>query len=125
MRRWLLPIDEKWLLPIYGEVARSAGGAAPEGLAECVNPRQLPVQPGVVEAVADHEAVGDDKAGEVDLDRDLAPRRPVEQRGHAQRGRLPPAKPSQNRVDRPARVDDILDQEGVAALQRSLPPMGD
>ena len=27
----LLPIDGRWLLPIHGEVARSAGGAAPEG----------------------------------------------------------------------------------------------
>src|SRR5439155_9797084 len=27
----LLPINGRWLLPIHGEVARSAGGAAPEG----------------------------------------------------------------------------------------------
>src|SRR5207237_4999529 len=33
--------------------------------------------------------------------------------------------PSQNRVDRPARVDDVLDQQDVAALQRSLHHVGD
>src|ERR1051325_3466534 len=48
-------------------------------LCQGVDVRQLAIQPGVVETVADHETVGDHKSREVDLDRHLAACRAVAQ----------------------------------------------
>src|SRR5207248_3215164 len=86
------------------------------GLAQGVDPRKLAVQARIVEPVTDHEPVGDDEAGEVDLDRELAPRGPVQQCGHPQGGRLKAAKASEDGVDRAAGVDDVLDQAHAAAF---------
>src|ERR1700730_15216785 len=56
-------------------------------LCQRVDAWQLAVQSRVIEPVADHELVWDDKAGEVDVDLHLAPGRPVKERGQAKRCR--------------------------------------
>src|ERR1700716_50818 len=56
-------------------------------LCQRVDAWQLAVQSRVIEAVADHEPVGDDEAGEVNVDLHLASGRPVEERGQSKRRR--------------------------------------
>src|SRR5881409_2030279 len=89
-------------------------------LAERVDARELAVEARIVEAVADDEPVGDDEAGEVDLHVHLAAGGSVEQRGHAQGRRLHAPKTPEDRVDRPARVDDVLDKQDVPSLERAF-----
>src|ERR1700716_2935124 len=98
--------------------ARCAGRRP--ALPERVNARQLPIQAGVVETVADDEAVRDGEAEEVDLDRDLAPGGPVEERRNAKRGGFQAADPSCYRAQRPPGVDYVLDQQHMASDERAI-----
>src|SRR5436309_13782113 len=77
-------------------------------LSERIDPGQLPIQARVVEPVPDHEAVGDDKTGEVDVHRDLPPGGPVQQRRQAERGRLVLLQLPDDDVDGAPGVDDVL-----------------
>src|SRR5579864_5541204 len=86
-------------------------GDAAEILGQRIDMGQLAIQSGVVEAVADHELVGDDESAKVDLDLDLPARGPVEQGGDAQRGGAHAADAPGDRADRYSGVDDVLDQQ--------------
>ena len=74
---------------------------------------QVPVSLPVVEAVADHELVGDLEADVVHRDVDEPARRLVEQRADPERGRVLAAQVPDEVVEGEAGVDDVLDQQDV------------
>jgi len=70
----------------------------------------------VVEAVAHHKRGGNGEAGIVRLERDLAARRLVEQRADLDGVRLALVEELHDHLERVAGVDDVLEDEHVAAL---------
>src|SRR6266542_4135796 len=90
------------------------------GLTEAVDRGQLPVEPGIVEPVADHEPVRDHEACEVDGDVLLTARGAIEEGRQLDAGRAVRAQLADDHVDRPSRVDDVLDQQQVAAGERAV-----
>src|SRR3954447_9183495 len=84
----------------------SFGGRVDLGSQHADEP-QVPVELAIVEAVADHELVGDREARVVDIDLDESPRRLVEQRADPQRRGLLAAEVADEVVQRQARVDDV------------------
>src|SRR5438093_8030745 len=100
--------------------AANTSARAEARLAERVDAGELAVEARIVEAVADDEPVGDDKAGEVDLHVHLASGGSVEQRCHPQGRRLHAPETPQDRVDRSARVDDVLDEQYMPSLERAF-----
>src|SRR3954454_11344572 len=87
--------------------------------------REVAVALGVVEAVADREAVRDLEAGEPQREVDLAPRRLGEQRADLERRRVAGAEVAQQVLQREAGVDDVLDDQDVAALDRRVEVLED
>src|SRR3990172_1624063 len=81
---------------------------------------KVPVALGEVEAVADHEAVGNLEADVAAVDVALAPLRLGHERAHVERGRLARLERAQEVREREARVDDILDDEDVPSLDRDV-----
>src|SRR6266568_2228812 len=84
--------------------------------AQYADVRQVPVSLCEVEAVADHELVRDLEADPADVDVDLPPRGLGHQSRHLERGRLTRLEVPDQVRERQARVDDVLDDEHVAAL---------
>src|SRR3954453_19485921 len=87
--------------------------------------RQVAIALGVVEAVADREPVRDLEAGEADGELDLSPRRLRQQRAHLERRRVARAEVAHEVLQREARVDDVLDDQDVAALDRRVEVLED
>src|ERR1700674_627391 len=108
-----------------GTPANPAAPVGSWGLAQRVDARQFSVEARVVQAVADHEAVGNDKALEIDGDLDGSAGRPVEQGRKAQGGRLHPADAPGDGLHSVARVNDVLDEEHVAAVERAIDHVGE
>src|SRR6266478_5377404 len=78
--------------------------------------RQVSVLFRVVEAVADDEAIFDCEADVFDLHVDLAPRRLAEEARRAKRFRVAAAQNVLEIMQRQTGVDDVFDDDDVAAL---------
>ena len=78
--------------------------------------RQVPVPLAEIEAVADHEAVRDLEAHVAHGHVDLAPLRLRQKRAHLEARRLARLEIAHQIGERQARVDDVLDDEDVPAL---------
>src|SRR5437763_7449326 len=77
---------------------------------------QIPVPLAEVEAVPDHELVRDLEAGVADADVDLAAGRLRQERADLQRGRVARLEHPHQVRQRQAGIDDVLDDQHVAAL---------
>src|SRR4051794_39089298 len=87
--------------------------------------RKVAVALGVVEPVADREAVRDLEADEADGKLDLAPRGLRQQRADLKRGRVARAEVAHEVLQRETRVDNVLDDQDVAALDRLVEVLED
>src|ERR1700716_2868826 len=107
--------------------ASTSSTTAPPAMpsAEAVDAGELPVEAGIVETVADYEAVGDHEAGEVDVDRHLAPSGAIEERRQPDARRSVTLEPAEDVIDRPTGVDDVLDQQHVASGEGSFDHVGE
>src|ERR1700681_4613232 len=73
--------------------------------------REVAVALGVIQAVADHEFVGDGEANVIGADFREAARWFIEQHGHAQTSGLPLIENAQQILERHARVQNIFDDD--------------
>ena len=101
-----------------GGDASSVGARVDLGAQDAHEP-EVAVVLAVVEAVADDELVRDREADVVDRDVDEAPGRLVEQRADPERAGVLAAQVAEQVVERQARVDDVLDDQDVLALDAS------
>ena len=91
------------------------------GLTKNVEVREVPEPLVQVEAVADEELVRDGEADVADGEvLDQAPVRAVEEGGRRQRRGPAEAQGADEKAEREARVDDVLDHEHVPVLDRGL-----
>ena len=74
---------------------------------------------GIVEAVSDDELVLDLESDIFNGDVDLAPARLAQQAGRAKRLRVARAEDILEIAERQARIDDVFDDNDVAALERA------
>src|SRR5438093_12574420 len=87
-------------------------------VSEQSNVREVAILFGVVETVADDEAVFDGEADVFDLDVDLAPRRLAQEARGAERLRVAAAQNVLEIMQRQAGVDDVFDDDDVAPFER-------
>src|SRR5215207_3690607 len=92
---------------------------------EGANEREIAVALGVVEPVPDHEHARDVEAGVLHLDVGLELLGLVEQGAHLEGGRAPAAQVLEQVVQGQAGVDDVLDDEHVAALDLAVEVLED
>ena len=78
---------------------------------------RLPILLGVVEPVAHDEAIFDGEADVIHLHFDLPPRRLAQQTRRPQRLRIARAEDLLQVVQRQAGIDDVLDDDDVAAFE--------
>ena len=97
-----------------------AGGGASAATVDDADVREVAILFGVVEAVADDEPILDREADVLDLDVDLAPRGLAEEAGRAQRLRAARPQDVLQVGERQAGVDDVFDDDDVAAVERRV-----
>src|SRR5512132_2997199 len=100
---------------------RSSASAAAVHLGlQGADERQVAVALGVVQPVPDHEHARDVEAGVLHLDVGLELLGLVQQGAHLEGGRAPAAQVLEQVVEGQAGVDDVLDDEHVAALDLAV-----
>src|SRR6266498_553934 len=87
--------------------------------------RQVAVALGEVQAVADGETIGDLEADELDRQLDLAAVGLGQQSAHLERRRVARAEVAKQILQRQPGVDDVLDDQDVAALDRRVEVLED
>src|SRR5512145_1298952 len=114
------PERRRMRIPL-GALLRLSRQLVPENADE----RQVAVPLREVQAVPDHEPVGDLEPDVAAVDVDLAALRLRQERADLERGRLPGLEVAEQVGERQARVDDVLDDEDVPALDGDVEVLED